>query len=60
MAATAAIFRTTATPTATPIGMAVFSFSGWWCPSGGGYRRHTSCHHTPDRRPYSGRFKYLK
>lgn len=60
MAATAAIPLITATPAATPKGMAVFSSSGGWCPSGGGYRRHPSCHHTPDHRPYSGRFKYLK
>lgn len=60
MAATAAISRTTAPPTATPKGMAVFPYSGWCCPSGGGYRRHSSDHHTPDHRPYSGRFKYLK
>lgn len=60
VAATAAISRTATTPTATPKGMAVLLFSRGGCPSGGGYRRHSSDHHTPDRRPYSGRFKYLK
>lgn len=52
-AASAATSLPAATPTATPNGAAVFSSPGshGGCPSGGGFRRHPSCHRTPDHHP---------